>query len=271
MITIELMGGLGNQLFQVFALISYALTNKNPFYFEDKDIIHGTRKKYYWNSLLSNIDKFKGKVCRVQNIIREQGFNYNQLPIIADNNTKMMGYFQSYKYFESQYTNICKFIKLEDKKSLFIDKYDYSNTISMHFRLGDYKNLQQHHPILTLDHYEKSLTHIISQSNKDNWKVLYFCEDEDLEYVSDKINKLHDKFNNLSFEKINSQYEDWEQMMIMSLCSHNIIANSSFSWWGAYFNSNENIVCYPETWFGPAQGNKNMIDMFPDHWFKVID
>ena len=59
-------------------------------------------------------------------------------------------------------------------------------------------------------------------------------------------------------------------MHLMSLCNHNIIANSTFSWWGAYFNHHEDkIVCYPDIWFGPAQGNKYMGDLFPEKWYKV--
>ena len=60
---------------------------------------------------------------------------------------------------------------------------------------------------------------------------------------------------------------DWEEMLAMSLCNHNIIANSTFSWWGAYFNSNEDkIVCYPSVWFGPELKNNNTVDLFPEEW-----
>ena len=58
-------------------------------------------------------------------------------------------------------------------------------------------------------------------------------------------------------------------MILMSLCQHNIIANSSFSWWGAYLNNNENRVYYPDIWFGPAQENKIITDIFPNEWIKI--
>jgi hypothetical protein len=55
----------------------------------------------------------------------------------------------------------------------------------------------------------------------------------------------------------------------MSLCKHNIIANSSFSWWGAYFNENlEKIVCYPSVWFG-KNVEHNVVDLFPNRWVKI--
>ena len=56
---------------------------------------------------------------------------------------------------------------------------------------------------------------------------------------------------------------------MMSLCQHNIIANSTFSWWGAYMNENDNKVFYPNKWFGAAQGNKNTNDLFMDNWIKI--
>jgi len=56
----------------------------------------------------------------------------------------------------------------------------------------------------------------------------------------------------------------------MSCCQHNIIANSSFSWWAAYFNTNPNkIICYPEKWFGPQLSQHNTKDLFPPSWHKI--
>ena len=78
-------------------------------------------------------------------------------------------------------------------------------------------------------------------------------------------------FPDLKFEKIDDSIEDWEQVIIMSLCEHNIIANSSFSWWGAYFNKNINkIVCYPDKWFGPKGPHNQTKDLCPDSWNKII-
>ena len=74
----------------------------------------------------------------------------------------------------------------------------------------------------------------------------------------------------MRFVRGDLEAEDWAQMLLMSGCDHNIIANSSFSWWSAYLNQNKNkVVCYPDKWFGPAMGNKIMGDLFPANWNRV--
>lgn len=271
MITIELMGGLGNQLFQIFALMAYSMENKTSFYIEDKEIVHGVRKIHYWDNILSNIGKFRKPVINSIYAIKEKGFDYTHLPELKNktDNVKMIGYFQSYKYFHNHYTDILKYIKLDDKKKDYSDMYDYQYTISLHFRVGDYKELQEHHPLLKPQYYINALDYIMKISDRTNWQVLYFCEEEDVDYVNEQINIIQEALPTLSFIKIESNYKDWEQMLIMSLCKHNVIANSSFSWWGAYLNTGDNLVCYPQTWFGPAQGLKNMNDMFPGSWTRI--
>ena len=84
------------------------------------------------------------------------------------------------------------------------------------------------------------------------------------------MDKLQQQFAKCRFVKIDHGITDWEQVLMMSLCHHNIIANSSFSWWGAYFNSHEDkIVCYPDIWFGPELTYYNLKDMHPAEWTKI--
>ena len=74
------------------------------------------------------------------------------------------------------------------------------------------------------------------------------------------------------FQKVGNDIEDWKQLLMMSMCSHHIIANSTFSWWGAYLNkSTDKIVCYPTHWFGPKLKDiNNTKDLFPTDWIKII-
>jgi hypothetical protein len=83
------------------------------------------------------------------------------------------------------------------------------------------------------------------------------------------ISKLSGKYPQVSFIKVDDAIPDWKQLLIMSCCHDNIIANSTFSWWGAYFNETpEKIVCYPDRWFGPKLNN-DVRDLFIDSWTKI--
>ena len=76
-------------------------------------------------------------------------------------------------------------------------------------------------------------------------------------------------FRNDSFIPVNHLLKDYEQLLLMSSCRHNIMANSTFSWWGAYFNTHsDKIVCYPSKWFG-SSSNHNTRDLFPSVWNEI--
>ncbi len=146
------------------------------------------------------------------------------------------------------------------------------NTISLHFRLGDYKRLSHTHPIQKLDYYVDALTFILSKSTYQKYKVIYFCEAEDNELVKTAyIENISNIFPLLTFEKADDEMEDYEQVLYQSCCTHNVIANSTFSWFGGYFNENksQHIVCYPSRWFGGDAKNNKTTDMFMPEWKRI--
>jgi hypothetical protein len=146
---------------------------------------------------------------------------------------------------------------------------DDNDVISLHFRVGDYKNLPDYHPLLPLNYYINSLRKMVHLSGKDVYKVIYFYENGDKEYVDKMVGELKKEFPKMSFFSVDHSIPDWHQLLIMSLCNHNIIANSSFSWWGAYFNTQtDKIVCYPSVWFGEI-ANNNTKDLCPTDWNKI--
>jgi hypothetical protein len=320
-VSVVLQGGLGNQLFQIFTTIAYAQDNKIPFYFSGKYELQAgesTIRHTYWNTFLSALTPFiksldnrtdlsalntsllesfsqSGYKERKVLYIREKEFAYNALPKPYGSNTTdklLYGYFQSAKYFDHHRESLFQMIQLSDIKDKVLEKYPQykylknpsNNTISMHFRLGDYKKLQGYHPVLPKEYYlnailyiKKSLSSLKTNNinlESNSLKIIYFCEDreEDIEDIAKIIQYLQSHVNkNIAFEKINISLEDWEQMIIMSLCSCNIIANSTFSWWGAYLNGHrnfDNIVCYPKTWFG-IKAKHNIKDMFLDNWIQI--
>jgi hypothetical protein len=268
--TIFLQGGLGNQLFMIFTVLGHAMKNNSEFYFEDCQITSGTRKKTYWDSFLKPLNKFK-KHIETKNIIRESHHHYMQIPSIPDNVIfKLYGYFQSYKYFHDYRDAIFKLIDLDRQKEQLVLKLpqrDWERVISMHFRIGDYKKFPKYHPIQPVEYYMKALANF--EENYE-WTVLYFCEEEDIEMVNGKVDILRQLYPKMTFERMEEKLEDWEEMLTMSLCRHHIIANSSFSYFGAYFNTRkEVIVYYPSLWFGPAYKDKKTDDMFLPNWIKV--
>jgi len=281
MITCHLMGGLGNQIFQIFATISYAIKTRNAFKFTNATSLGGngcTLRNTYWDTFFHKLKHFTTDEFPKMVMIKEHDFMYNNLPFFTDNDRNLLlyGYFQSYKYFESNYGTICRMIGLENMKRELITKLNYDaiflrNVISMHFRIGDYKPIQDTHPIMNKEYYRDSIQYILSKYREipTELNIMYFCEEDDIEDVQEIISYLSTYFPGLHFVRGENHLEDWEQLLLMSCCHHNIIANSSFSWWAAYFNGWENkIVCYPSVWFGPSAPHDTK-DLCPPSWKKI--
>lgn len=298
MIACNIMGGLGNQLFQIFASMAYALENnvKLVFPYEYKILARHT----YWETFLSELNFFTTK--NENNLVSnydislfpryvEPSPRYTSIPKFGSSNVFLSGYFQSYKYFHSARSTLFKMIRLDKKKEMVKQKYSHlftdarcidGNTgtddatetdyIAIHFRMGDYKKLRHYHPVMNYEYYHDALTYIMENKQKTvKTRALYFCESEDNEYVAGKIGKLHSTFSDIEFVKVDDTIKDYEQVLIMSCLTHYIIPNSTFSWWGAYFNeSNDKIVCYPSVWFGEAyEHTHDSSDLIPPEWVKI--
>ena len=279
MITCNLMGGLGNQLFQIYTTIAYSIKTNNQFKFLNIDSLgEGTTTIRYtfWQTFFKRLQLFLIKnIPQPIQVIREKGFSFQQLPVYDINRDIMLyGYFQSFKYFNNEFQVISKIIGIESMKKTLLNTLNYNSdffkhTISIHFRLGDYKKIPEYHPILTNEYYFNSLNFIHEKYPYIKFNVMYFCDEEDINDVMEKIIFLQNSFKQYEFIRGDKYLADWEQLLLMSSCHHNIIANSSFSWWAAYFNNwIDKIVCYPSVWFGPA-AKHNIIDLFPNNWNKI--
>ena len=271
MLTCYLKGGLGNQLFQIINTFACAIKYNKYIYFLNIQNSYDGRQTY-WNSIFDSIkllllDHYLSESF----IINELDYSYNEI-IIDDihKNIILDGYFQSYKYFDKYYNLIYNILNIENKKKKLYNEFNnINNIISLHFRIGDYKHLP-HHPVMSLPYYINSLNYIKSINININYTIIYFNEEEDNNIVYLNILKLKELFKNFTFIQCNNKLHDWEQLLLMSNCNHNIIANSSFSWWGAYFNNNiDKIVCYPSLWFGPGLDNNNTKDLCPPEWIKI--
>jgi hypothetical protein len=267
--SIVLMGGLGNQMFQIYTLIAHSLRNGKPFIFPD--CIDGPRQKTYWDTLFRNLRPFV--VAPNFSIVHyvEDVYHYVPLPL-SSKEQLIYGYFQSWKYFQDQIQIINELLDISKSRAEVEAKCITELDIAMHFRVGDYKLAPEHHPIQKLEYYMDSLSHILAMagSGLEHRNVVYFYELEDQDHVLGYIGRLGELFPEVKFIPAPSGLEDYEQLLAMSLAKHNIIANSSFSWWGAYLNPNPNkIVCYPSVWFGPGFPNNDTRDLCPTDWKAI--
>jgi hypothetical protein len=125
---------------------------------------------------------------------------------------------------------------------------------------------------MNYEYFEEALQHIVTKDSFVNGaRVLYLCEQEDNDFVQGHISRLQAQHPTVEFQKVDDQIPDYEQLLIMSCCSHNIMANSTFSWWGAYLNENPaKIVCYPSVWFGEYYEHTHDFNamMLPE-WAKI--
>ena len=267
MINIYLNGGLGNQLFQIFATISHAIRMNEPFSLSVYN--NSPNRSTYWLTFLKNLKKYTTNNPLYSNIYNEPFFHYQQIPHIK--NTLLKGYFQSAKYFEKKYKQISNLIGIKEQQSIVKAKYPLyfkDQNIGMHFRYGDYKKLTHVYHLLDIDYYRKAIKYIIDKKENIN-SIVYFYEQQDETLIKEIVNKLTLNFPKLQFVGIDTNIPDYEQLIIMSCCSHNIIANSSFSWWGAYFNANkEKIVCCPPLWF--KKNNLITKDLNVKGWITIV-
>ena len=243
MIISYIQGGLGNQLFQIAAGLSLAKDIgcefrliKNQHHLP----LQGTRIENYYNNIFKNIKFIDPEDVVNFKIYREPFFCFKEIPKIE--NLILYGYFQSEKYFKHNEDYIRRVINFPtcDVKQ---------NFVSLHFRKGDYANNLKVHYIQKLDYYKQSVSLI-----KNYDKILAFSD-----------SKFPDEFNFDRLELV-TRSNDLDEFSIMSSCQTNIISNSTFSWWAAWANQNNNKrVLAPRTWFGP-EGPQDWQDIYCEGW-----
>jgi hypothetical protein len=187
--------------------------------------------------------------------VQEPYFHFCENVFSIPDNKNIIGYYQTEKYFKHVENDLKNILSFKNKLSPY---FIGLNTVSIHIRVGDYAGLQQFHPICSSEYYISALENFTDQE----YTFLIFSDD--IEYTK---NMFGDQ-DNLIYIEGNDPYTD---LQMMSLCNHNIIANSSFSWWAAWLNKNPNKkVVAPKNWFGPAyEGVHNTKDLYPESWIIV--
>lgn len=266
MVYFTLRGGLGNMLFQIASVTSFALSKNTQSSFGslDEHLNYLDHEKYF-NPKLGHSHEYK-HLNMFKNMIKEKSplglkiytypFHYTTIDM-PENDVILDGFFQSEKYFINHEKEIRELFKpTKEILNNINKKYNKllnCETISLHVRRGDYVNNTNNHPPCSLDYYNKAID-IIGDG-----LVLVFSDDIDW----CKNNFTGDRFVFIENEK------DYIELYLMSMCKNNVISNSSFSWWGAWLNNNPNKkVVGPKKWFGPAiQHNTN--DILPSSWIKI--
>lgn len=224
-----LQGGLGNQMFQVASGWSYARENNLKYLISEevnKNLTGVTPRKNYNNTVFKNLDASSDDM---QYSYTEPFFHYHKIP--SAKNISLTGYFQSEKYFEDLDTSIFNLPEYPQKE----------NCISIHVRRTDYLNHPDIHVCTDINYFKRALSILPINSET---KFMIFSDDH--HYITSVFVK---ELKLVNWEL--SNLDDISEMMIMASCEHNIISNSSFSWWASYLNKNPNkIVIAPKRWFG---------------------
>lgn len=283
MIRIILSGGLGNQMFEYAAGRALSIRHKTTL-FIDLQVLHktskATKRSYelsvfgiantassFWGHKIAIrlFGKIKKRpiafgILGLLNIFRDERAQcYDRKFEVLSDKTTLFGYFQNENYFkdisEQLRTDFQFATPLDDRNSKIRDKMRQTTSVSLHIRRGDYVNLNSNLPILDTAYYEKAIEYMTSRIANPS----FFVFSDDMAWVKQNINLSGFDHEFIDWNTGKNSYID---MQLMSLCQHNVIANSSFSWWAAWLNAN------PNKWvIAPSQWYKNDTGMYPDGFF----
>lgn len=295
MIIVRLTGGLGNQMFQYAAGRRAAYVNKTELkldtsWFKNPE---GAIKRDYLLDIFNikeifatkqEIDKLKGenqgllvlfykKILKLtkpyykRSYVVEKYFHFDPNILKISGNTYLEGSWQSEKYFgdikdivQQEFT--FKGEPDEENKKI-INQIVNSNSVSIHIRRGDYaydRKTHECHGVCDVDYYSKAVLLISSKIDKPK----FFIFSDNPKWAKKNL-KL--RYPNIIVDH-NFQKKDYEDLRLMSFCKQNIIANSTFSWWGAWLNRNPGkIIITPKEWFKDQKLDAK--DLIPKAWLKI--
>jgi hypothetical protein len=265
-VTGQLMGGLGNVLFIVatcFAL-SKKYKVKLRFYSNENMWRDSKRRMIHLYKMFEKFD-----IDRVYNrksgiTFREPHFFYESVTLDRRIHNCIYGYFQSYKYFDAYKSELINMLHNPYQNAIRDDLEKYSlnesqesqafEFVSIHVRRTDYLALSDIHLNLSMAYYEEAMSHFSKE------KSIFLIFSDDVAFI-----QKEPLFQNLVNKHIITNQDDEYCFWLMTACHHNIIANSSYSWWSSYINSNPNkLVISPSKWFGPKGPVYKICDIIPE-------
>ena len=254
-VTCRLMGGLGNQMFQIAHVLAQAKKNNVDYILPNKSYtpLQGKQTLNYVNNIFSKL-KFSNDI-KVSKVVNSPKFSFTPYNELITNSIAFNGYYQSQKNFYGYDDYIKSFFKpSEETIKKLISKYPLlSNDVTaIHVRRGDYLKFPDVHPVVTKTYINKGLEII----NNDN-PIFVFTDDPSW------------CLENLNFKFKFIKEEDYMEMWIMSMCKDFVISSSSFSWWGSFLSDKNGIVVSPSQWFGP-KGYEDFNDIYRKNFKKIV-
>lgn len=285
MIIVKLIGGLGNQLFQYatgrqlsikhgvkLKVDLVELLDRKPrqnFTFRDFELGN-------FNCQVQSATKFEllffksftwalTKIGISRSYCIESKFTFDSKLILNSSYSMYLnGFWQSEKYFSNIRSVLLSDFSIINEISIEAKKWEAAikskNAISIHIRRGDYLSLSsanEFHGICSIEYYNSAIEIMKSK----NSQCIFFFFSDDIDWVKSAFSSLE----NTEFVESMSNKED---LYLMSICKHNIIANSSFSWWGAWLNQNQDkIVIAPNKWFNDVKIDTT--DLIPSSWIRI--
>jgi hypothetical protein len=277
--SIVMIGGLGNQMFQFALYLAFQAQGKKTLL----DISLYKQIKMHFGYELNRCFGIKSDLVtkgflhiiflrlilkfKPPTIVFKDSMAYSRL-VFKSEAKYLIGYWQSEKYFDdiSDIVRSAFIFKDIDKRNFLIgEKMKLENSVSVHLRRGDYVENPLYSNICTQDYYDKAIKLLIDNiEEKENIKFYIFSNDS--EYAKEFCSKLEYASQLIDF---NTETDSYKDMYLISKCRYNIIANSSFSWWGAWLNDfPEKKVVAPKKWYNTEDFNLYM-DVVPSDWIKI--
>lgn len=262
MVTAKLIGRLGNSMFQIAASIGYARKYNQQWLVQEEVLNNESCIHRVYPNLpktrrrARNYNEHPNEICPLHGEHYDYcRFDYHPIPYIRED-IYLVGFWQSYKYFEGQDAEIKRVFELPHVPG-------FEDHVSIHVRRGDYVQNAGSFPPITVEYIERALNKI------NTGKAIVF---------SDDIGWCRENLRHLNTSQLEIEYStgsEHEDLSKMASCGHHIIANSTFSWWGAYLGHNPDRIvvspsCVRGSWFGPAGIKKDCVDLLPPEWIQIL-
>jgi hypothetical protein len=265
---VKLIGGLGNQLFQYAVGRQIAEFHKTELLLDITEFETYDLHKYSLLGLKLKENFATQEQISILPVFKEKHFHFDIDFKNIPNNIVLKGYWQTEKYFidiEDIIRNEFSLKKsAEGKNKEVLQNINSMNSVSLHIRRGDYVTNTYESQILVskdLEYFNQCVEYIVKRVPDCH----FFIFSDDKAWVKENLNLRYP----VTFVDHNDASTNYEDLRLMSFCKHNIICNSSFSWWGAWLNTNPGkIICAPQKWFSDETKYIDSKDLIPETWIK---